>query len=181
MGYVDDKADRAASQLLPLDTTSVGEFTEASLTFREIRVADLAAVLNIERASFASPWSRKFFVEELEASCANSVLSELHGLVVGYCLYWELSNDIDIHNVAVHPDYRRHGVGRGMLSHIVREAGRIGSESITLEVRKSNEGAQALYRSLGFEICGVRKGYYSNDGEFSHSIRPLWVNSPKRC
>ena len=82
-----------------------------------------------------------------------------------YCLYWELCNDIDIHNVAVHPDYRRHGVGRGMLGHVVREARRIGSQSITLEVRKSNVAAQALYRSLGFETCGVRKGYYSNDGE----------------
>lgn len=165
MGYVDDKAGRTAPPLVPVDSTAVHEFTEASLTFREIRVADLEAVLDIERASFASPWSRQFFVEELEALCANSVLSELRGVAVGYCLYWELCNDIDIHNVAVHPDYRRHGVGRGMLSHVVREARRIGSQSITLEVRKSNEAAQALYRSLGFETCGVRKGYYSNDGE----------------
>lgn len=165
MGYVGDKADRTASPLLPLDSNSEGTFSRADLTFREIRVADLGAVLEIERASFASPWSRQFFIEELEASCANSVLAVLRGVPVGHCLYWELAKDIDIHNVAVHPDYRRHGVGRGMLSHIVREAERIESERITLEVRKSNEAAQALYHSLGFEICGERKRYYSNDGE----------------
>jgi len=163
VGCVDSKPDQLAEGRL--DSNSAREVNNADLTIREIRVADLDDVLAIERASFASPWSKQFFLEELQASCAKSVLSELTGAVVGYCLYWELSNDIDIHNVAVHPDHRRHGVGRGMLRHIIGEAQKIGSQNITLEVRKSNEGAQALYRSLGFEICGVRKGYYSNDGE----------------
>jgi [ribosomal protein S18]-alanine N-acetyltransferase len=163
VGCVDSKPDPMAEGAVA--STSALEATNADLTIREIRVADLEDVLAIERASFASPWSRQFFLEELQASCAKSVLSDVGGAVVGYCLYWELSNDLDIHNVAVHPEYRRQGVARGMLRHIVGEAQRIGSQSITLEVRKSNEGAQALYRSLGFEICGVRKGYYSNDGE----------------
>lgn len=136
-----------------------------NLVLREIRETDLKDVLAIERASFSSPWSRQFFMEELQASCAKSVLCLSSGVVVGYCLYWELTQDIDIHNIAVHPDYRRSGVGRTMLSHIVETARCVGSQNITLEVRKSNEAAQALYRSLGFEVCGVRRGYYSNDGE----------------
>ena len=166
MGYVGSKPDQMSGTSFTLDASSVqDEAVEPGITIREIRLADLDDVLAIERASFASPWSRQFFVEELQATCAKSVLAALEGTVVGYCLYWELANDMDIHNVAVNPDYRRRGVGRGMLEFVIQEAEGIGSESITLEVRKSNEAAQALYRSLGFEICGVRRRYYSNDGE----------------
>ena len=165
MGYVSEKDQQTASHSVAVSASSAGDFNGADLTIREVCVADLADVLAIEQSSFASPWSREFFMQELQASCARSVLLELRGLAIGYCLYWELSSDIDIHNVAVHPDNRRHGVGRRMLSHIIAEAQSIGSSNITLEVRKSNEAAQGLYRSLGFEICGVRKRYYSNDGE----------------
>jgi len=138
---------------------------EIDLVLREILEKDLDDVLAIERASFASPWSRHFFLEELEGSCARSVLSESRGIVVGYCLYWHLATDVDIHNIAVHREYRRCGVGRSMLQHIIAQALNVGLQNITLEVRKSNEAAQSLYRSLGFEVCGVRRGYYSNDGE----------------
>lgn len=158
MGYVDTKTHRRTPE-------SVSKPTDLDLTFREIRATDLDNVLAIERASFSCPWSRQFFLEELQASCAKSVLSVSGDVVVGYCLYWRLPTDIDIHNVAVHPEYRRSGVGRRMLLHVIEEARRTGSHNITLEVRKSNEAAQALYRSLGFEICGVRRGYYSDDGE----------------
>lgn len=161
MGYLDSKIHKTDKGPSESTSSSLG----LELVLREIRGKDLDHVLEIERASFASPWSRHFFLEELGATCARSVLSETRGVVVGYCLYWELPTDIDIHNIAVHPDYRRNGVGRSMLNHIIDQARRIGSQNITLEVRKSNEAAQALYRSLGFEICGVRRGYYSNDGE----------------
>jgi ribosomal-protein-alanine N-acetyltransferase len=158
VGYVDTKTHRGTAE-------SASEPADLDLDFREIRAPDLDDVLAIERASFSCPWSRQFFLEELQSSCAKSVLSVSNGVTVGYCLYWRLPTDIDIHNVAVHPGYRRSGVGRRMLLHIIEEARRNGSHNITLEVRKSNEAAQALYRSLGFEVCGVRRGYYSDDGE----------------
>lgn len=158
MGHVDSKLHKEA-RAAACPTTAL------ELVLREIRERDLNEVLAIERASFSSPWSREFFVEELQASCAKSVLCEARSIVVGYCLYWELAHDLDIHNIAVHPDYRRNGVGRAMLTHIIEAARRVGAQNVTLEVRKSNEAAQALYRSLGFEVCGLRRGYYSNDGE----------------
>lgn len=133
--------------------------------FRGMTVADIDEVMAIERASFASPWSRQFFLDELCADRANSVLCQVEGKPVGYVIYWELPQEMDIHNVAVHPQHRRRGVGRAMLGHVMDEGARKGLRRMTLEVRRSNDAAQALYRSLGFHVCGLRKGYYSDNAE----------------
>lgn len=132
---------------------------------RPMTVADIDDVMAIERASFASPWSRQFFLDELAAACAKSVLCQVEGRPAGYVIYWELPDEMDIHNVAVHPRHRRRGVGRAMLRDVMDEGARKGLRRMTLEVRKSNDAAQALYRSLGFEVCGLRKGYYSDNAE----------------
>jgi ribosomal-protein-alanine N-acetyltransferase len=73
--------------------------------------------------------------------------------------------DADVHNLAVHPAWRRRGIGRSLLEAIISEARGLGLRRVTLEVRKSNQVAQRLYESLGFVAQAVRKGYYSDDGE----------------
>lgn len=135
------------------------------LYLRRMTVADIDEVMAIERAAFASPWSRQFFLEELQATHARSVLCQRDGKPIGYVIYWELPGELDVHNVAVHPRFRRQGVARAMLGDIIEGATKRGFRRMTLEVRKSNDPAQTLYRSLGFEICGLRKGYYSDNGE----------------
>ena len=135
------------------------------LEFRSVTVADIDAVMVIERASFASPWSRQFFLQELQAANSRSVLCYSDGEPIGYVIYWELVDELDIHNVAVHPGHRRRGVGRAMLESLIGGAVERGFRRMTLEVRRSNDAAQALYRSLGFEFCGLRRGYYSDNGE----------------
>lgn len=119
----------------------------------------------IERAAFPFPWSAGFFHQELRVPCSRSLLAVADGKTVGYVIYWRLPGETDIHNLAVHPDHRRQGVGRALLQAVVEETRREGLRRITLEVRKSNEAAQRLYQSLGFVSQGVRKGYYSDDGE----------------
>ena len=135
------------------------------LYLRSMTVADIDDVMAIETVAFASPWSRQFFLEELRAPHARSVLCQREGKPIGYVIYWEVSGELDIHNVAVHPRNRRQGVARAMLGHIIESATQRGFRRMTLEVRKSNDAAQTLYRSLGFETCGLRKGYYSDNGE----------------
>ena len=127
--------------------------------------ADLDAVMAIEKASFAYPWSPRFFLQELQVECARSFLAEVNGRIVGYILFWLLADEIDIHNVAVHSEFRRRGIGRLLIEQVVLEARRRGSTRVTLEVRRSNLAAQKLYESIGFIPTGVRKGYYSDDGE----------------
>ncbi len=138
---------------------------EHPVHFREIQSADMDEIMTIERASFASPWSAHFFLEEIRVSCAKFVLAEVEGRVVGYIIYWRLPKEVDIHNLAVHSAYRRQGIGRSLLSSAIDSAKGQGSNRVTLEVRKSNQAAQQLYHSLGFVERGVRKGYYSDDGE----------------
>jgi [ribosomal protein S18]-alanine N-acetyltransferase len=127
--------------------------------------ADIEQVIAIERASFQFPWSTRFFLEELQVECARSILAEVDGRIVGYVLFWFLPEELDIHNIAVHPDFRRHGVGRLLLQQVVAAARLQGLIRVTLDVRRSNASAQSLYRSLGFVIRGLRKGYYSDNGE----------------
>ncbi len=136
-----------------------------SVALREVKLADIDQMMAIERASFTSPWSSGFFIEEIRVSYAKSVLAEVEGRIVGYIIYWQLLKEVDIHNLAVHPSHRRHGVGRILLTTAIDGAKGQGTDRVTLEVRKSNQAAQQLYHSLGFEERGVRKGYYSDDGE----------------
>jgi ribosomal-protein-alanine N-acetyltransferase len=121
--------------------------------------------MTIERTAYAYPWSERFFRQELQVECARSFLAEVDGRIVGYIIFWLLPGEIDIHNVAVRNDFRRRGLGRGLLAKVVLEARNRASSRITLEVRKSNVPAQKLYESMGFAVTGVRKGYYSDDGE----------------
>ena len=121
--------------------------------------------MEIERTSFAYPWSASFFLQELKVTCARSLLALVGEQPVGYVIYWLLPREVDIHNLAVHPAYRRRGIGTALLRAVIDEARRHGVTRVTLEVRKSNEAAQKLYLSLGFVAQGVRKGYYSDDGE----------------
>jgi [ribosomal protein S18]-alanine N-acetyltransferase len=127
--------------------------------------ADIENVIAIERASFQFPWSTRFFLDELQVDCARSILAEVEGRIVGYVLFWFLPEEVDIHNIAVHPDFRRQGIGRLLLEQVVDAARRQERLRVTLDVRFSNVPAQNLYRSFGFVIRGLRKGYYSDNGE----------------
>ena len=80
-------------------------------------------------------------------------------------LFWLLPGAIDIHNIAVHGDFRRKGVARLLLQKVLDEAERQSITRVMLEVRKSNLPAQQLYEAVGFSTTGIRKGYYSDDGE----------------
>lgn len=127
--------------------------------------ADIDEIMVIERTSYRFPWSMGFFLQELQVACARSILAESDGRIIGYVLYWLLPGVIDIHNIAVHVDFRRRGVGRVLLKKVIAEAKRQSIARVTLEVRKSNLPAQKLYESIGFGSTGIRKGYYSDDGE----------------
>jgi ribosomal-protein-alanine N-acetyltransferase len=140
-------------------------FSSETLYFRPITTADLDEVMVIERMSFRFPWSAGFFLQELQVPCARSILAELENRTVGYILFWLLPDAIDIHNIAVHLQYRRRGIARALLDEVIREARRQTFARVMLEVRRSNLPAQALYRRLGFTTTGIRKGYYSDDGE----------------
>ena len=129
-------------------------------------LSDLDQVLDIERASFPTPWTRAAFCYEIEqnkvARC--TVLRGRRG-IVGYLGLWEIGHEIHITNLAVHPESRRRGVARQLLGAALIEGVARGVTLAFLEVRPSNTRALALYESLGFQVIGRRNGYYFDTGE----------------
>ena len=125
---------------------------------------DLPAVLEIERLSFPNPWQESTFRGEIQHRPISFPLVVVHqtlGRVIGYIIFWVIGEDVQINNIAVHPDFRRMGIGEWILRQVIAEVKFRGARLITLEVRPSNTPALALYKKLGFKMMGIRKGYYS--------------------
>lgn len=85
--------------------------------------------------------------------------------IVGYGGFWKMVDEAHISTIATAPELRRRGIGELLLIAMLEAAQELGSALVTLEVRKSNSSAQALYSKYGFEIAGERKHYYSDNGE----------------
>jgi len=129
-------------------------------------VDDLDTVVEIERASFGTPWSRAAFRYEITQNKVARCLVARGGVgVVGYICCWEIGHEIHITNVAVHPAHRRQGLGRALVAGLLGEGRARGVRLAFLEVRPTNEDAMLLYEHLGFRVVGRRKGYYFDTGE----------------
>jgi ribosomal-protein-alanine N-acetyltransferase len=138
----------------------------APLEVGPMRLADIPAVLEIERLSFSSPWPAFAFEQELTANrLAHYRVARVDGRVVAFAGIWLMVDEAHVTTFGVHPDHRRRGIGRLLLLHLAEAAIELGSSRMTLEVRVSNAAAQALYRSFGFRVSGRRIAYYSDDGE----------------
>ncbi|MBI4639722.1 MAG: ribosomal protein S18-alanine N-acetyltransferase [Candidatus Tectomicrobia bacterium] len=142
----------------------------------EIRIekmveADLDEVVVIEKQSYASPWPRALFLSELrDVNSAHLLVARpVHrgtpDHVLGYICFWVVVDEAHIVNVAVHPLYRRQGIGEKLMRETLQYAREVGCLRATLEVRVSNHGAQRLYEKLGFIPVAIRKRYYSDNGE----------------
>jgi ribosomal-protein-alanine N-acetyltransferase len=133
-------------------------------SIRPARPADLDRIMEIERLSFAHPWSRQAFVEELERSFSRLevLLHDRTGEVIAFINYWVVHDEIHVLNVAIHPDWRRRGLASQLMEHAISTGRRTASRLMTLEVRRSNTAAIQLYESLGFEVVDIRRRYYED-------------------
>ena len=139
---------------------------DQALTSTPMAIDDLDQVLDIERASFPTPWTRAAFCYEIEQNkVARCTAMRARSGVVGYLCFWEIGHEIHITNLAVHPRWRRGGVGRRLLAAALAGGVARGVTLAFLEVRPSNTHALALYESLGFQVIGRRNGYYFDTGE----------------
>jgi ribosomal-protein-alanine N-acetyltransferase len=115
---------------------------------------------------FSAPWSEESFEKEIrENRLAFYIVAEINGIMVGYAGLWCIVDEGHITNVAVHPDFRRRGIGEALVSVLLDHTVRNGILSHTLEVRASNEAAITLYSKFGFQPAGFRKNYYEDNGE----------------
>jgi ribosomal-protein-alanine N-acetyltransferase len=132
-----------------------------------MKVSDLDAVMEIERLSFKSPWSRQVFLEEMSRDFAHVdvVRDAATGEVVAFGNYWLVADEVHVLNVATHPQSRHAGHASRMMAHIVDFARREICRYVTLEVRRSNAVAIRLYKRFAFRAVGLRPNYYAEDQE----------------
>jgi len=133
------------------------------ISTREAVPEDIPDIMAIERLSFASPWSESGFMNEIKKPYSISLVGVAEKHVVGYIIAWYVTDEIHIANLAVHPEYRCHGIAGILVNRVIGQCTR--AVWIGLEVRRSNTAARALYGKLGFSEIGVRKGYYEAEGE----------------
>jgi [ribosomal protein S18]-alanine N-acetyltransferase len=138
---------------------------------RHMAEDDIQAVMDIDQASFSLPWSvRSYRYDLLENKAARMWVAETHvdgeeTVLVGMLVLWIILDEAHIGTIAVHPSFRRQGIGRKMLERALGETGNYGVSSAMLEVRRSNQAAQRMYADMGFKIVGVRRRYYNDNGE----------------
>ena len=135
------------------------------LKIRRMGRRDLDQVLELESLCFPIPWSRESFLSELRNPLAQYIVAEEGFVIQGYAGVWLIFDEGHITNVAVHPRARGKRIGELLLVNTLAFVSAHGGVSVTLEVRPSNDAALSLYRRNGFAEVGVRKGYYSDNGE----------------
>ena len=135
----------------------------AAVEIRRLTYADLPQVVAIERRAFTSPWSLAMFVLELSKPSGICLAATTEQELVGYLVCSRYDTVWHVMNVAVDPDRRRRGIGTALIGALLE---RVGPDAqVTLEVRRSNAGAQVLYERFGFRSAGVRPRYYADNGE----------------
>ena len=144
------------------------------IQYRKMTPNDVEAVHAIEVEAFPTPWTIDSFLYEMrENQFAYYIVAEdENGTIVGYCGMWLVIDSAQITNVAVLEKARGKGIGEKLMREAMRVAKEHQVDIMSLEVRVSNVIAQNLYRKLGFQDGGIRKGYYTDNQE---DALVMWV------
>jgi len=131
----------------------------------------VCAVAELEKQNFSEPWSENSVRGELTNALALWLVALDGEEVVGYVGSQTVLGEADMMNIAVAHSHRRQGIARLLVEELIRQ---LDANMLTLEVRASNEGAIALYESLGFRQVGLRKNYYRKPKEDALILRKEW-------
>jgi len=154
------------------------------LKISEMTEVDLKGVLAIERFSFPIPWNEEMFKSELYLDFAHNFTGKLNSsgngdILVSYICSWLFHGEAHILNIAVHPDYRRMGLGTHLMRFFCDFCLAMKVKTIILDVRISNHPAIKMYRKMGFRKLGLRPRYYADNGEDA-LIMGLKLNGRRR-
>jgi ribosomal-protein-alanine N-acetyltransferase len=141
--------------------------------------ADLAGVQRLEAVSQPLPWPLWLFRRQLRSGASCWVL-EADGEIAGFGIVAIKKHRAHIMNMCVARGYRRRGLGRRIMLHLLDVARHRHCKAAWLEVRRSNRPAVLLYRKLGFRTRQICKGYYpTRRGKLNGAVmaRPLRCSS----
>ena len=138
---------------------------QESIEIRRMQKRDIPAVYEIECICFRSPWSKLSLLSELRNDVACYLVLTVDDRIVGYGGMWFIVDEAHVTNIAIAKAHRGRGLGKLLMETMLQFAADSGMAFMTLEVRRSNEVAQNLYRSHGFVDVGYRKRYYEDNHE----------------
>ncbi|MUM78271.1 ribosomal-protein-alanine N-acetyltransferase [Pseudodesulfovibrio sp. F-1] len=137
--------------------------------------SDMDELMRLERLCFAYHWTREQFAMGLERGVYRVLGMRQGGRLAGYIAFSLVEDEMEILNLAVHPEHRRCGIGAALLARALEVCAKKGVAKSFLDVKASNVAAIDLYLKFGYEQIGVRKRYYPDTGDdallFRHEIR----------
>jgi [ribosomal protein S18]-alanine N-acetyltransferase len=133
---------------------------------RKMTLEDVPGVIDLDQKSFSLPWPERSFRFELTGNPASRCwVADFEGKIVGMIVVWLIIDEAHVATLATHPDFRRRGIAKKLLSHALIHLMEDGAHSSFLEVRESNLAAQEMYRKFGYEVSGRRPRYYRDNDE----------------
>ncbi len=151
----------------------------ANVVIRKMMMKDVPAVSQIDKLSFTMPWPEHSFQYEVaENRVARCFVAETADhRIAAMIVSWIIVDEMHIATIATHPDFRRQGIGEQILRSALLDGRDAGAHLAFLEVRESNDAAQAMYRKFGFRASGKRPRYYrdNNEDAILMTLQPLEV------
>jgi ribosomal-protein-alanine N-acetyltransferase len=159
---------------IPVVHRRAPEITPQGIEIVPMKRRHVKAVAAIEKDIFPSPWSVNLYLSELTQTATRCyVVARSDGEVIGYAGLMLAVGEGHVTTIGVTKDWQRHGIGRMLLLRLAHSAVERGAEDLTLEVRVTNSGAQALYHEFGFAPAGIRKNYYA---EVHEDAMIMWAH-----
>jgi ribosomal-protein-alanine N-acetyltransferase len=142
-----------------------------TLKYRQMKLEDIPRVHEIDVLSFSLPWPENSYRFELSqnptslAIVVDLIPPGVMPITIGMSVIWIMVDEAHIATIAIHPQFRGHGIGKNLLAEILRQSVQRGAILATLEVREHNLIAQQMYTKFGFEVVGRRSKYYQDNNE----------------
>lgn len=144
------------------------------MIFTKMNETHVLQIAELEKICFSDPWSETSIASELNNKLSLWMVAIDNERVVGYVGSQTILGETDMMNIAVHPNYRKQGIGTALIVGLIGALELRGSHSLMLEVRASNISAISVYEKLGFSEVGRRKNYYRNPKEDALIMRKEW-------
>ena len=150
--------------LRPPDAKPSVSVDASSAHVRTATERDIAAMADIHAAGFAMGWSAADLTGILAVPGAGALVVELAGTIYGFVQFQWVAGEAEINTICVLPNYRRQHFGRDLMEGLIRQLQAMNTTKLFLEVAENNVAARGLYQSFGFQMSGLRIGYYA-DGQ----------------
>ena len=143
------------------------------IKFESLKSGDIPQILEIENSSFQEPWSRDGFRDLIANPSFRQIGIFADSRLAGYVFFYCVMDELHVMNIAVHPDFRKKGMGEKLLTHVHDFGIEHKIKFAYLEVRQTNTAAQKLYEKMGYQKQGRRIGYYSNQEDALLMLKEL--------